>query len=385
MLMIASGLHIAITMEEGNNTELYCLAPCFIPLWKEISWLRSDQAEHSIKYAFLDGVCLGVIFLINAKNALPLCLAILIIFFVLVFRKRIKNLVFNLASGLLGIFIVFLTFCIYFMLNNALYDMMYATFLFNFKYVLTGNAYKKSMYKLIVLSLPQILVFFSSLAGMLFSQKGNKKNVCFNICVAIISLITECYFISGMTFKHYFLTGAVFIPVVIMLTGDCKGMGQVFFNIIIFLFTAICCLTFLTHTIAWYSDIYSEEKMTDNKSRIEKLEYFSSLIPDDKRDKVFVYQSSCNELYAVTDLCPVQRFPYITEFLEYVDPEIKEEVMNSFETMSPEYVITGLVVDTDIKSLLNEKYEILHEDNLPRVDSGIKENDYLCLYVLKKE
>ncbi|MCR4936768.1 MAG: hypothetical protein K5987_01240 [Lachnospiraceae bacterium] len=384
MLMLASGLHVAITVEEGNNTELYCLAPCYIPFCNELIWLRSDRSDHDIKSAFVDGVCLGIIFFINAKNALSLCLAILMVIISLIYRKRLKNLMLNMVAGLMGVLIVFLPFCIYFMLQDALYDMMYATFLFNFKYLLTGNAYKKSMYKLLLLSLPQIAIFFSALAGM-FSSKENKRGVFFNICVAVISFVTEYYFISGMTFKHYFLTGAVFIPVLIMFTGDHKGIVRLFSNIIICLFTGICIATFFTHTITWYSDIYSEERKADYKSRMDTLEYLCSLIPDSKHNKVYVYQTTCNELYAVTDLGPVQRFPYITEFLEYVDPDIKEEIKNSFNTILPEYVITGRVGDTDISALINERYDVIYETCLPRDDLGAANDDYICLYALRSK
>ncbi len=385
MLIVVSFFHVAITMGEGNNTELYCLAPCFIPFWNELKWIKSGIEIHDIKMAFADGVGLGIIFLINAKNSFPLCLLILMVIMTLISARKLKELMLNIAAGLAGVMLIFLPFCIYFICNNALYDMLYATFLFNFRYLSASGTYEKEWYKLIAFSLPELLVLFGVLPGLLLSKSGMKHERFFRICVLLSIVITEGYLLSGMAYKHYFMMGVIFIPVFILVADKYQGRNFALSVSVLCVLTALMTVVIIGHTLPWYMDLYSGKRQEENRLNIEKTEFLLSLIPEEKRDEVFVYQVSGKELYAVSELEPIQRFPYLTEFYETIDPAIRLEVRERLDKLSPEYIIAGCVGDEYISNILSEKYVVIYEDNLTYTDFGKSFSDYICLYRLKAE
>lgn len=67
-------------------------------------------------------------------NAFPVCCLVLVGMITLIRKKKYANLFRNGVAFIVGIVIVALPYIIYFVAKDALYDMVYATFIFNFKY-----------------------------------------------------------------------------------------------------------------------------------------------------------------------------------------------------------------------------------------------------------
>lgn len=118
----------------GNTCENYSVPFVYICVYLVLLYMRSGNLEHPSRYAFVYGICFSVLALIRINNATAICCLVLCIMLRLLFHRKFKNLVTNILLGMAGVLVVILPIGIYFYVQNALYDMVFCTFIYNFFY-----------------------------------------------------------------------------------------------------------------------------------------------------------------------------------------------------------------------------------------------------------
>jgi membrane-associated HD superfamily phosphohydrolase len=154
--------------EGGNYTEEYSLPFTFISLYLFIKHLKLNEKTYNPKDMLIHGIMCGSVIMLRA-NILALWITIAIITIMeLINEKNLKNLFSNILAGFCGILISTLPFVIYFYANNALKDMLYCIFEFNF-------IYSSSNLESIIKSLLYFISFDIFWAISLFRNVGNEK------------------------------------------------------------------------------------------------------------------------------------------------------------------------------------------------------------------
>ena len=137
ILPVVMQIILCRTFDEGNMTEEWSLLFLAVSFYYLIKWLKTYQdgkKTHPPFYAFIYGICFACILFLRVTNAIGICCCVLIIALFLVINGCWKNLLQNIVSILCGVLLVIVPFCIYFYAKGCLYDMWYATILFNLSY-----------------------------------------------------------------------------------------------------------------------------------------------------------------------------------------------------------------------------------------------------------
>lgn len=122
------------TMRDGNSINEYANLPLTAALYYQMKYYCSKQIQHPYRYAFFYGICIAWIAFMRISNCLFLFGMIIAILWRLLIHKEFKNAGMNIVFGLAGISFLAIPICFVFLLSNSLYEMIYATFLFNMKY-----------------------------------------------------------------------------------------------------------------------------------------------------------------------------------------------------------------------------------------------------------
>lgn len=126
-------LALAINYETGNLVEEYILplmAAFYYFVLKHL-YIDHEDKKSLIYVAFLGGVILAFSFLSRLTNALGVCLGCLVLFIYLIREKQYEKAGKAVIAFFAGFALLALPVIIYFYVNDALYEMWYASTIFN--------------------------------------------------------------------------------------------------------------------------------------------------------------------------------------------------------------------------------------------------------------
>ena len=195
-------------MEEGNLSEELSLPFIATCLYIAITWIKSENLfdKKIYLYSFLYGINFSIIAFIRLNNAAPICGLILGITIIFISKKEYKKLLKCILSFLLGILVILLPIILYFLKHNALFEMLDATFLFNFKYINTNLYNDYGIMQKIRCSIHIIL-----LTTIVIPLIRKEKNLA--ILLTSTSIISYILLFIGEGFSHYYV---ISVPLVIV-------------------------------------------------------------------------------------------------------------------------------------------------------------------------
>lgn len=93
MYLISLCSVFSITIESGNLSEEWCLPMtcCSLYLLTKFSVNAKNDGKHPRAYAFIHGIMIGLMMLIRANNAFPVCAGIFFIGFFFVYKETISK------------------------------------------------------------------------------------------------------------------------------------------------------------------------------------------------------------------------------------------------------------------------------------------------------
>lgn len=133
MYLISLCSVFSITIESGNLSEEWCLPMtcCSLYLLTKFSVNAKNDGKHPRAYAFIHGIMIGLMMLIRANNAFPVCAGIFFIGILLFIKKQYQNFFENIFFGFAGIFCVMIPVFGWFYVKGAFSEMIYAVFQLN--------------------------------------------------------------------------------------------------------------------------------------------------------------------------------------------------------------------------------------------------------------
>ena len=216
-ILAAVAAVFSITIESGNLTEEWCLpfTCCSFFLMAKYASGKSTKLTHPFFYAFIHGVCVGLMALIRVNNAISVCAGLLVIGIYLLIKKQWKNLLGNILFGALGILCAALPIMGWYYVRGALNEMLYATFRFNLDYMHIRSFIRFTGAAFITRYLP---ILIAAIILILFWIKEKSFTLLDMIAAAALLVTLQLLSLSN-AYLHYF---TIFIPVLFFILIRCE-------------------------------------------------------------------------------------------------------------------------------------------------------------------
>ncbi|MBE7016864.1 MAG: hypothetical protein E7420_01710 [Ruminococcaceae bacterium] len=267
----------------------------------------------------------------------------------LIYRKQYLNLVWNLVFGLIGILVVFIPTAIYFYLNSSLSEMIYATFIYNFKYAgNTGHiSVQHDMKLFIMLYFPMIL----SLALIAVKVIKDHKFECADFILLFTLIMNILNLWVANRFPHYFL---VFVPLYYLIL--CRYVS---FNLrSVAMWLALLCAIYYLNITAERTWKLAGEVYVDDNPRYTCVAEDMEKIPPEERDSVIGYEIMAMD-YLAGDILPCYKYYTLQSSWAVSNPRIVPEFIDWVKTQNPLWVLTAREqTGTELDNVLGEKYEL---------------------------
>lgn len=358
------------TFERGNLTEEYSLFFICVSLLLFCKYASTEKNNHAHNpvFALVYGISFASLALFRLNNAITVCAGIFVIFCNLIYTKQIKNLFLNLAAGIAGMAVVIVPTVLYFNAENALHEMIYATFLHNFQ--IAANTGHES-----ILSKPQIfLILYAPIAVCTFlwvlNAAKEKKITFFDYLSGTILVLNFVSLWIANRFPHYFAT---FVPVYILFVA--KYFPSVSFKKL----SALALVGSFTLSLLglgyydYYKNFNSYYVSKEISVRSEAIKEDLKIIPESEKNSVIGYQIR-TDVYHYADIIPCYKYYTLQETWSITNPHILTDFYNWTETEKPLWVIK------DSQSS-NERFESIIEKHYEEKSR----NDYIVIYKLKTD
>lgn len=360
--VLTSMIFMSYFIETGNYSEEYSIPFLAICLYLAIKWLKGNNqfSNKNNLYAFIYGLCFSIIAFIRLNNAALICGLMLAITIIFIKNRKFLDLIKSALFFVLGIILVCLPIFIYFYKVDAIYDMLYGTFIHNFLYINSGiQSNMSTIAKIIVFIIITLLAFFNCTT---FSKDKNFKLLIF--CTYISTLITLHI---GPGFNNYYILSvpliALLMPPVISVFSS-HSMNIIFK---IFVITYVCIMYIIG---CFIPQLYY--KFDFNSTRMQNINTFiEDNISINDKNNILALGLFTAPIYLYGNFLPCYKYAFMQDYLFVSNPELMEETYN--------YIKEG-----NIKYILYENLN--NKENKNKLQNLIYENYFIkdSMYIIEK-
>lgn len=328
--IFVSMIFMSYFIETGNYSEEYSLPFLSICLFLALKWLKNENkfSKKIYLYSFIYGICFATIAFIRLNNAAMICGLALAITIILIKEKKLKTLFGCACSVLLGIFLISIPVLLYFYSVDALYDMLYGTFIHNFLYVSSNINTNMSITTRLVMA-------FILTTLLIFNCKKN-SDIKYYILMMTISYLTILITVNiGIKTNHYYMLSipliTIFLPPVINIFSS-KNMNFLFKTFVILyiciIYTLGCFIPQIYHKINFENigleNIYS---------------FINKNIESKNKDKILALGLFTAPSYLYGDFLPCYKYAFMQDYLFFSNPNIVNETYNYIKTGNIKYIL----------------------------------------------
>lgn len=355
VVTVCSLLILNIYFEGGNFTEEYCLPFLTWSTYFATKYLKEyeqRQIEHNPLYALFYGMTFMVCTFTRITNALPLLGMIVVGLGVLIYQRKYCNVLKNILFFAVGACIIALPVFIYFVKNDAVEEMIYATFLYNFKYVKNNQTELpiKEMIKQIVYLFP----LFTSIILGIYNFMNTKKKRAMTISIILQSIMGIILQLSGMPYRHYLI---IWVPMLVLVIAFLKKtvkakrmMGNILKILVIVSFGIV-----LTKNLLIVYDVYRVYGDSSSKEFSEEVECILSMVSAEDKDYIIGYNVS-PYFYISAGIKPCYKYCFYQDWHSSKDSEMYEEIKSNFESLKAKYIITSSQSSNVFDFIISENY-----------------------------
>ena len=371
----------------NNMTEEFSLPFIAASAYCFMTWLITSTLTplHGLIYGMGFGACV----LLRTTNSLPICCFVFLTALELIRARDFKALRQNALSFIAGFAMIVLPFVAYFAANDALYDALYGTILFNIHYATEGSFHHEASTYIILNAInlmPLILTIIASLIELSFDRKNTLAWICLFVSTMLLMM-----FLKIRSYKHYVTIIVPILPLMFMILSDAlndsfrrlKEMwhapGFSFKRMIIcktllpllilplMLYVGFCFKTYLEALTFPFSEKLTEEESDFLRVRAE-IDEMQKLIPHAERNSVVTWghSGSVARWILETGIKPRDRFFYNQTALSPMDPTIRNGCLARIKQDYPLWILYGYELDKEalfiFVSLKDEELERLLED-----------------------
>ncbi len=349
VILICTSSVFSLTIESGNLSEEWCLPMICCSFYLMVIYASNTETDpkHPLVFSFLHGIDLGLMLLIRANNALPVCAGLFVIGMYLLYKKCLKNAIANIFFGLLGIALVWIPIFGWYSKREALSEMIYATFTFNLKYAQFRSYLRFS-------GEPFVTRYLPVLTAILIFIVHWYKIRCLRFVDWIVSaiLITSVWLLRRTNvYLHYF---TIFVPVLFFVLIFCADRIGFFESTLMLIF----CIWFGWQNIHRIPNLITLHRQPPMFTETEK-------IPLDERNSVIAVNMP-PEVYLNYGLEPVSRFCAYQHVHFGTAPELKTEFLDTLRNDPPKWILAFCSGENHIP----EVQEMIDHDYIYRFDQS---------------
>lgn len=334
--------------QSGNLTEEYSLPLISASCYFFIKYLSSSSTihQHPPVYACFYGIAISILSLLRLNNAITICAGVLFIAIVLLIKKQYKNLALNLLAGLCGIFIVLIPVFVFFYSHDSLNEMIYATFIHNFKIALnTGRR--------VGVWFPFISIAFSFVMYIQNTIKTRHINLldCFLAFILVFNLLSFCI---ANRFLHYFV---LFAPIFFFFVFRYLSLNPR--NFLLYVASFCICLNFyisIDSSLSSYKEVY-----TDGNIRYETVAADMERIPSSEKGSVIGYEIAAAD-YLAGNIIPCYKYYTLQNTWNITTENIVSDFKLWVSENEPLWLLVAPDYNEELNYILEEKYTYMFEN-----------------------
>lgn len=319
----------------GNDSAEYILPFLTFSLYFTILFIKKAKIEGVYEHNPVFSLFYGISFAFGAftrlTNSLPICITVLVITCVLVYKKKWKNIFKNAALLAVGVLIVTVPIFIWFIFHGSFHEMIDATFIANIKYSETHR------YSYTVVSLIKFYARYRMIiiVGLILGVIGiaNKKYRLLSI-VASSNMLGSI--IIDLTTPMFYYYALIWTPTVIMIfcASYFYVKGKIITRILL-----VCTLVFLSiNGVKAAKDCYLAKQDTRLKTLREDALAMKREIPKKSYSKVFAYETSAC-FYLETDIPPCYRHFVLQDFHSSFSKSTQKQMKKDIHSLKADYII----------------------------------------------
>lgn len=340
----------------SNMTETYCLPFLMWSIYFAIKYLKSSHIskEHNVWYSFFYGITFMVCTLTRLTNAIPLCVFILVGFVVLIKEKQGINLLKNILFFIIGATICFLPFLIYFYCNDAVYDMLYATILYNIEYTVNTPTHLTIM--TIINHMVYVLnLFIAALIIAAYNVVANQQERKVAICVLLASMSAIGFQLQSRMYSHYLI---IYIPILVVAIGlfpyMLKDKKMKIFAIILLVCSSFVIL--YKNVSAYRHSYYNLYKDNSAHVFIKEAEQIKEKIPEPDRKYVIAYNTN-SLFYLCTDIVPCYKNFILQDWQCSFSDEMRKNFEKDIMSLKAKYIVLTNGEENNMDTFIYQNYE----------------------------
>ena len=347
-----------ISGQGGNSVEEWILPFLVWSSYFAVRFFAYKEKEHSFKCSILYGITFAIAAFSRLTNALPILILALIILIYLIKQKAWANIFKNILAVIIGALIITVPIFIWFIANGELKEMLYATFIFNFKYMKARSLVPDVMRILRHTARYLLPIIFAVVLQVAMIIK--KKDVWLNVALLIQSIVAVAMQVTSALFPHYLIIWIPTIVITLILavkdSGAMKWLVRGYALVLVVVFAASVYLPFKR-----YND-YLKDIATKYERACKDI---GEHIPDKSKNILSVNNNPY--IYLATDIKPCYKYFHTQDLHSSYDAKTKAEWDKLIQSNKADYMIVNKMADYPVYKYLKKNYKSIYQ------------NDYLIL------
>ena len=356
----------------GNTCEEYMLPFNYACIYLALKYIKEKNYEQYFIPSLIFGISFAVMALSKVPTCAPMFAASLTVVIELVMKKKAGYIPAMIGYFFLGVAMIFIPVCAYFIFHGAFKDFIYAAFVFAYK---RGTDYYETFSWEWEMKL--IICYALFIGTMIIPTKKSKEHY-FRIFGFLLSFVTWAFLHLGTPYDYYFLlTMPCFVYLVMslfahwnnrcMLDPDFEGRPDL--KRIVIQRRVLWAVLILLVCLHYYPD--TKFKFEENKGIYEREEDWYveackdvlNVIPFSEINNIYDLESGMI-FYEVNQLLPANCYPVNLPYFMHLNPQIKADVLQYLDVIQPKYIISEDMASFDDEDTVNYVFShyVLLED-----------------------
>lgn len=349
-------LYFSVFYETGNTVEEYLLPLLLYAFYLLYNYVDKciETKEYDLPggYVFVFGCVLGFSLMSRLTNAISICVATVVVFFLLACYKKWRNLLISILCFIAGFLVLTMPLVFYFYSKDALEEMWYGSFLYGLEYAGHSGFNILSLHGARHITLRFANCYLLLLVAFLIIKYNPHRKLA-GIVWLVVSFMTILLFLRLNSFGHYFIITLPFIPIIFIEVHKMwkSMMSSRFFTLlrVIAVIYIILGVIGVTNNIRNYFLVYHDyEELAVYEKIIKKL-------PSNFRSSFIAYD--CDpELYLYFDISP--KYPYYAgqSFMIIYGASIKPKIEACFRDGNAEWLLVQGTPCDWLQRIIIDKY-----------------------------
>lgn len=357
----------ATTLWGGNSVEEYCLPLNMACIYGGLRFLK--KKTDNIDVAFFFGFTFGICFLSKVTVCAPMAAMTLVVFIRLILEKRVKDIFKCIALFIAGVLVVAVPVFVYFIVNDALSDMLLCAFEVAFA---RGTDYYEGF------SLKWELYLTACYIGFIYflfkiKEKGIEKWV-----LLALTGVTYAALHLGTPFDYYFTTTLPLVAYIcILMCCDIKNLYSIAENprefqkivrcvVVSLTGIFIICGAYFEKTINKVKDNYDIGVNYSEVQFYEACKEVYDLIPDTEKEDLFCIESGMI-FYEVNQILPKSKYPVNMPYFCELYPPAEDWIINVLDNHTPKWLVAENIDEVDnenIREAVYRHYEKIFDNSM---------------------